>query len=447
VENWVKRRRIIRGVLSMTYGKAVVAVLQLAMVPALATAWGLPQYGQWLLLATVPVFLATADLGFGSAAGNRIISEVACRDSGGARATFQSALAVVVSSAFVMMALVVLIAVLLPDKALSVDSGMDASEARETLIILGAYGLTAMQANLFMAAMRAHGGFAVAASVDATVQLAEGLAVIAVAVSGGSPAHAALAYLLTRTFGVLVHVTLARRRATWLVIGFDSLSRQRVRELLRPGLAAMVLPLAQAGYLQGTALAVGAAAGAGAVPIFTSLRTLSRVGLQLLLAVNQPVLPEFTAEFARGNFMWIRRLTGALTTFNGVVGGFAGLIFLFWGDMLLTWWTRGTIAAPHIMIALTAAALVAAAIWNPMSLLLLAVNRHEQFAYLFGFAAFLSVIVSFFMVRHWGVAGASVSSLLLDLAMLAFVSTQLRQITGPYPVGPTAIRQFLRKQN
>lgn len=439
----MKRRRVFRGVLSVGYGKAVVALLQLAMVPTLATAWGLSGYGQWLLLVTVPSFLVGSDLGFGSAAGNRLIGEVAQGDTDSARVTFQSAFAVVLGCSAVILVLVLALSELLPGRLLAASGGMDAGAARSVLMVLSAWAVLGLQSKLFMAAINAHGGFPLTASFEATVLLAEGLAVISIVIAGGTPLEAAFGYLVVRSLGVAGYVRLALRRANWLVLGFRYSTRARISELLRPALAAMTLPLAQAGYIQGTALAVGAAAGAAAVPIFTSLRTLSRVGLQAILAVSVPMMPEFTAEHARGNLPWLQRITGALTTLNIVVGATAGLILFFGGNALLVWWTRGTIVAPQSMIALTAIGLVAAAVWNPLSYFLLSVNRHEKFAYAFGFATCVAVILSYALVRHWGVAGAAAANLLLDLAMLYIVVRQLRLVTGPFQLGPSALQVLI----
>ena len=434
----MKRRRVFRGVLSMGYGKAVVAVIQLATVPALATAWGLPLYGQWLLLSTVPVFLAAGDFGFGAAAGNRLIGEVARGDPLEARTTLQSAQVVILtcSTTILMSALAVCV---LPDHLLSVSGGMDAGRARVVLMVLCVYGVVAMQSSLFMAAMRAHGAFALSTAFEATVQLAEGLAVILVALSGGSPLEAAVAYLSVRSLGVVGHVFLARSRAKWLVLGFRYAGRGRMSELLRPALAAMMLPLAQAGYLQGSALAVGAAGGAAIVPIFTSVRTLSRVGLQFLMTITLPILPEFTAEHARGNFTWVKRVAGGVTTLNAIVGALAATILIIAGQSLLTLWTRGEIAAPQAMISLSAVALVAGAVWNPLSYFLLAVNRHEGFTYFYAAAAIGAVVLSFYFVRHWGVTGAAAAGLILDSAMLVCALLQMRRLIGVFPFGLKAL--------
>lgn len=436
----MKRKRIFRGVLSMGYGKAVQALIQLATVPALAASWGLHTYGQWLLLTTVPAFLAASDFGFGYAAGNRLIGEVARGDNHAARVTFQSAQAVIVGCSAGILTLALVVAALLPDRLLNTPGGMESGTARLVLVILATYGIIAMQSQLFMATMRAHGAFALSTSVEATIQLAEGLAVIAIALSGGTPIEAAFGYLGIRSLGVAGHVLLARRRAHWLAIGVRDVRRHRISQLTRPALAAMIMPLAQAGYLQGSVVAVGAAAGAAAVPIFTSLRTLSRVALQLILSLTMPILPEFTAEHERGNTPWLQRILGAMNTLNALVGLLAGLTLLALGNSLLKWWTHGAIAAPQMMITLTAAGLLAGAVWNPMSYFLLAVNRHEAFTYYLGVAATLMVFFTYVCVRRWGITGAAGSALILDIFMLACGIAQLKRLVGTVPFGISALR-------
>ncbi len=443
---YVKRRRVFRGFLAMGYGSLVAAALQLAMVPVLAAAWGLPMYGQWLMLSAVPIFLAAGDFGFGSSAGNRLIGEIGRGEDGSARVTFQSALAAVLACSVVVFVAMLAVAELLPDHLLAVSGGMDAGAARAVLIVFGVYGLVAMQAQLFKAALRAHGAFSLSVNFEATVQLAEGLVLIGIVLAGGTPLQAASGYLCVRSIGVVGHITLAIRRAKWLKLGFGDATRARISDLFRPSVAAMIMSLAQAGYLQGTAIAVGAAAGAAAVPIFVSLRTLSRVAMHFFNAITLPILPEFTAEHARENQPWLKRVLGATTTFNAFVGGIAGLVLALWGSALLDWWTKGAIVAPQAMIEITALALVAAAVWNPMSLFLLAVNRHEKFTYALGVAAIASVALTYLFTSRWGVTGAAAANLMLDFSMLGFAFMQLRSVVGSFPLGLSTLWAIIPQQ-
>lgn len=424
----MRRRRLILGTLAMTYGKMVTAFAQLMLVPVLANAWGVQLYGQWLMLATVPIFLAASDLGFGTAAGNRLIGQIAQGQRDAALVTFRSALAVVVSCSSLLAAVAATIVATLPESFFDARSGMDGPTARHVLWILIAYGAVALQGSLFMAVMRSEGAFARSTTFEATMQLIEALSVAAVALRGDGPFAAAIALLVVRTGGVCGHIALARSHASWLSFASVTPAPRVMIDLLRPALAGMLIPLATAGLLQGTALAVGAAAGAAAVPVYTSLRTLSRVGLQLLMTVNLPILPEFTGEHARGNEQWIRRTILRLTGFNAVAGLVGAAIMVLFGNSLLALWTHGAIQAPALMLKFVAVGILVSAVWNLLCNLLVAVNRHEPFALVLLASSLLVVPLTYLAADAAGLSGAAAAVSAFDVILLAIAGWQTRAV-------------------
>ncbi len=437
------RKRLLLGLLAMVYSKLGLASVQLAQVPVLAHEWGLQLYGQWLLLSAIPFFLGASDFGFGTAAGNRLIGEVARDDEAEALVTFQSAWLVVLGCCGASLALIVLLGEAVPDRYLAAKGALNADQARLVLLVLCLYGLVAIMASLFYAVLRSAGHFARSTSLVATIQLIEGMAVIVVVILGKSPLVAALILLGVRSLGSLGQILLAKHYSPWLRLGVRRAKRGRIKELFRPALGAMLLPLAQAGYLQGTALAVGAAAGPSAVPIFISLRTLSRVGLQLLMSASQPLMPEYTVAYARGQLDWIRRVTGGVVTLSIIVGGGYGLGLGLFGEALLNLWTHGAVQAPLLMIVFTAISMLAAALWNTITNLLIAVNRHETFSYFFAIAAGLSVVLTYGFVLRWGISYAAAANLLMDMAVALAAWAAIRSTAGQFPIGPATLIAFL----
>ena len=58
-----------RGAGAQAFNQVVQIFVRLAEVPLLLGFWGLQLYGEWLMVATIPVYLAIADGGFAGAAG------------------------------------------------------------------------------------------------------------------------------------------------------------------------------------------------------------------------------------------------------------------------------------------------------------------------------------------------------------------------------------------
>jgi len=299
-----------------------------------------------------------------------------------------------------------------------------------------------LQGQLSGAVGRATGRTPQIIAVESTIFLFETLAVAGTALSGGRPFTAAAALLATRTLGVAVLGLLSRRAAPWERAGSDAI-RQRIREMWRPATAAMLIPLSQALYLQGSIMAVGLAAGPGVVPVVTSLRTLSRIALQATLIIAVPFMPEFAAAQARGDRARISLITGGITVTGAVIGAGYALILAIGGRTLLSLWTGGSVTAPQAMLVLTAIGLALSAIWGPLSDLLLSVNRHESFSIAYVAAAGVTVAATVPLVHAFGVTGAALANLIVETVVLTVVVRALVGITGPIRITTEAFRYAL----
>lgn len=438
------RKRLFSGIAALGYGKLVGIFNQLALVPLFALAWGLPLYGQWLLLTSIPIFLSASDFGLTAAAGNRIISEVARDETASALTTFQTAWALILGVSVIMLAVLGMGCWLVPGDLLNADGGMETSEARMVLAVMCLYGIVSIQWFLFAAAARSSGKLAQSVVVEGTIQLAETLGVMALVLGGARPLAVALCYLAVRTTGLGAHIVLACKVAPWLKPGFRHASRHRMRELARPALAALALPLAIAGSLQGSAMAVGAAGGAAVVPIFTSLRTLSRLGLQGVLVIMLPLYTEYTMAHAVTNrTRMVRIMNLSLVLISAAGLAFALVIGLF-GQQLLDLWTDGKIVAPAAMVGIMAMGIILNMLWMPLSDLLLGINRHEEYTYVYVCAAVLSVVLTYVLVIAMGVTGAALAKLALEAVMLVTVIVSLRRNAMFARAGDNSIWQDLR---
>lgn len=241
------RARLARGIFAVGYSKAVHALVQLALIPVLANAWGLQVYGQWLVFASIPIFLAAADFGFGTVAGNRMVGEIAIDAPEEARMTFQSALVMVLSGAVLISLGCLCVAMLAPDSLMVIDNGMSGREARRVLGFFVIYAAMIVLMPLLVGSAKAEGRLAGATAIMATCYLVESIAVILLAGSGYGPLYAAGAMMILRTFGIALLAIWVNGFASWLTFGFSNASKRRIAELWRPSLAAMLLPISQAG--------------------------------------------------------------------------------------------------------------------------------------------------------------------------------------------------------
>jgi O-antigen/teichoic acid export membrane protein len=95
---------------------------------------------------------------------------------------------------------------------------------------------------------------------------------------------------------------------------------------------------------------------------------------------------------------------------------------------------------------LTGVAILASTVWNPLSNLLVAVNRHERFTIMLAAGVAITVPLTYAGTRLQGLNGAAAATLCLDLLLLGFAVQQARKAFGPLRFGAGSIAALARSQ-
>jgi O-antigen/teichoic acid export membrane protein len=416
--------RIGRGVGANVFAQAAMAAVQLAAVPIFATHWGLGLYGLWLMLFTVPSYLSLADFGFATAAANSMTASVAKGDHAGALATFQGAWISVTMITLALAGAAWGIVHFLPMGFFGEMTQAGGDTVRRTLLELILYGLVSLQSGIFVGAFRCQGLYARGVFFNVLILLAENGAAFVTAALGGGIADVALAYLVARLIGVLFVALQLRLSAPWLMVAAWRFSWAIVRRLASPAIAVMAVPAAQATFLQGLVLIVGAVAGPAAVPAFTTVRTLSRLGVQAATTVNLALMPEFTMAVARGD---LKRKADLLAL--NLVSSAGVLIPLFvlitaLGTTIVPLWTHGTVRPGFALVLTMSLVMLLNGLWWPLANLVLALNRQAIYSYFYLASALAAVALAWPLVLALGATGAALSLLALDAVMLVYAAVQ-----------------------
>jgi hypothetical protein len=152
------RATILNSIGANSFGQILGVFYQILAVPLYINTWGVSLYGQWLLLSTIPGYLAISDIGFVSAAANDMTILTSKNQHYQALKVFQSIQAMILS-----ISILVLIAIggliLLMPSLFSQSSLIDAQDLSIIVFCLSAYSLLALQEGLFNAGFRAGGLF------------------------------------------------------------------------------------------------------------------------------------------------------------------------------------------------------------------------------------------------------------------------------------------------
>src|SRR5438270_10780239 len=84
------KRRLVWSFLSATVARLAQTAIQFVQVPVFLSFWSDAQYGEWLILNSIPTYLWFSNAGFGNVAGNEMTMLVAGGDRDAAMRAFQS---------------------------------------------------------------------------------------------------------------------------------------------------------------------------------------------------------------------------------------------------------------------------------------------------------------------------------------------------------------------
>lgn len=414
--------RLLRGLGSQGYGQVVQMLIRLAEVPLLLHYWGLQLYGEWLILAAIPAYLAIGDGGFAGAASRDMSMRSASGDQTGSLAVFQStALLLILVSLPVFGAALALVLFAPLGEWLGFEQ-MTENEVQVVLLVLIAHVLVGFQGGLINGGFWASGRYPLGMAFSSTTQLIEFVAMAAAVALGGGPASAALVYLSGRIVGTIL-TRLALKQATpWLIYGIANSSFAEIRRLSSPAFASLAFPLGNALNIQGVRLIIGVTLGPAAVAVFAPLRTLSNFVIQPRTIVNRLIQPELGLAFGANNQGLFDRLflQGCqVTLWIGV-----GVLFVLLLAAPWIWpiWTQGQAALPWPLFLFLLAAALVNSLWHTALMVPYATNRHGRIAVIYiGLYGSGALAVSYFGAQVAGLAGAGAGLLLAEIAMFAYV--------------------------
>ena len=418
------RKRFLHGFAASSLGPAVTIVAQIVSVPIFLHAWGAKVYGEWLILSAIPTYIAFSDMGFGNVAANDMTMRVAAGDRPGALATFQSSWLLITACSLAAGAAFVAGARLLPLTRWLNLGAMGAGRAAMVLSLLSLYALLSLQADLITSAFRCQGSYALGMLLKNLLRLAETLTVSVLVACARPPVTAAAAYLAVRGCGTLGMAFLMQRRVPWLSYGFRHARWQSARNLLRPAVAYMAFPAGNALSLQGMVLVIGAVLGPLAVVTFSTMRTLTRFGFQIMESVKNSVWPELSAAYGMRDWALARRLHRVACQASLWSSLLTVSILFFFGQPILALWTHGRVAADPSAFRWLLLVIAANSFWYTSSVVTVASNQHERVAacYLLGTSA--SLLLARGLMPHFGVSGAAMALLAIDLLVGWYVLSQ-----------------------
>ena len=425
--------RILGGLAANIGGMGVTLIILFVSVPVLLAVWGVPRYGEWLVLSAVPTYLALSDLSFSSVAGNSMTMLVAQGKRTDAVALGRRLWSIVT----VMTGLAVLAAVaiaLVFGGAFGSGAAIPASEARMVLVALFLQVAVGNQYGVLDAWYRAGLRYPVGASMRQLGRLLEFGSLIGAVLLGAGPGAAAVAFLAASVAGFTMSFVVLRRTVPWSMFRPERPSSRTFRELFAPGVAFMAFPIGNALSLQGFTIVIGATMGAAAVVVFSTTRTITRMAVQAMGSINSAIWPELSRSVGSGRLDEARAILRSAVQLALTASLSMVFVLGIFGVAIIRWWTRGLVHSPDLLLWILLLVIVANSTWSTLYAALAATNRHRRMAVVYLSGTTVALLAAVPLSFAFGLLGAAAALLAIDLAMVAYVIPAALRVVQDTPV-------------
>jgi O-antigen/teichoic acid export membrane protein len=415
------KRRLAWSFFSSIVTRLASTVIQFIQVPVLLHFWSVPLYGEWLILNSIPTYLAFSNSGFGTAAGNEMTMIVAGDDRQGALGVFQSCLWLIASLCSTATLLFCGALYFLPAARILKIRHISDADTKWIIFYLAISVLLGQLEQLLQSAYRSVGRYSYGGLVKSAMAIAAFSCTMLSVVSGHGARTTALVYAVANCTGTFFLALLTKHDIPWIEFGWKHARFSEVRRLARPAIAFMGFPVGNALNLQGTLLVVSYVLGPISVVVFSTARTISRGALQMVQMVNSTFEPELSISFGARKIDLTRTLHRrscqlALIIAIVIVAGVMTV-----GPYVLHSWTGGHVPPSRGLLSILLLVVVIYSLWSTSSAVLTSTNQHQTLSLVYLVATSLTCIACYFFTLWKGLYGAAAALLISELAMNIYV--------------------------
>lgn len=420
--------RLVKGVAANGFGQFVTFLSSIITVPLFFKFWGPALYGEWLILSAVPTYLTISDLSFGTTAGSEMTMLVARGERMQALKVLQSAWVLVTVASLSILAIVLTATQFFDFHAMHI-SILSNREARGTITVLLMTVSMSQQGGLLDAVFKCTGRYAEGMLWSNLYRFIETLLLIAVLILGADPWGVAVTLFVPRAIYYLVIWTYVRATVPWLHLGWSYADKKTLKPLVMPALTFNAFNLGYGLSLQGVALMIGVRASPAELAIFSPLRTLTRVMVQIASMIGNTVWVELSRAVGAGDFDLARKLHrgAARASFWAVLP--CQILALVFGPAFFKLWTQHSLTDYRVLAALVFVTFFSA-IWTIAYVVPMSMNKHQSTALVFIGAAALTLGLAAWWTGPYGAFGACMAILVGEAVMVAFVVPKALSLLG-----------------
>ena len=402
-------------------GQGINMFLRIISMPVFLHFWGKELYGEWLILITIPSYLAVSGTGICNVAGNEMVIKKSNGSEKDVLGIYQSIWLLILIVAILFLFISIALAFFLPIKEMLHLKMISADDIATSIVLLAVYTLWFLQSELLLGAYRAAGIFVKGINFNNLILLTENIGLLLVVMFSSSVTSAISVYVLIRMAGVTLMYIMLRKRERWFGLGIKYASFSTIKQSVSPTLSYLAINVSNAISVQGMITIIGLRLGASAVVSFSVMRTILNSVKQLNSLIYYSVWPEFSTALAINNTALAKRLhryacqsTFLFTLFNVV-------ILLIFGSQIIQLWTNGKVEIDYPFFLFMLLSMLPNTFYVTSSFVNVSINKMTKIAVVCICGAFISLFVTYILLPYVGISAVPLVQMAVDVILLFII--------------------------
>src|ERR1039458_5313747 len=416
-----RQRRAFLSTMAAFAAKGIAIVTQLVTVPMTLNYLGAERFGLWMAISSVVSMLAFADLGVGNGLLRAPPQAPGRGDAAGMRAAISSATVFLSGVSFVVLLLLGIAHSEIPWATFfNVHTPLatfEAEPAATAFLVCFALNIPATMVQRIQLGLQM--GFV------ANLWLAGGSALSLIGVLICVHFHVGLQWLVVSFAGAPVVANTANALLFFSVSRPDLrpqprlVTRSASQGVIRTGLMFLILQLVAALIYTSDSVVIARIMGASAVAVYAVPDKMFGVIPLIMSMVLLPLWPAYGEAIARNDIAWVHRILKKTIILSLLVSVSFSLAFCLFGERLLSLWAGHAIFAPAALLLGMGLWKVIEAVGNSAAVYLNGNNLIREQVVIACPMAITALFAKFYLVTHFGVAGAIWSTVLAYLTVAA----------------------------
>lgn len=406
--------------------------IQVFTVPFFLDKWGVAYYGEWLLLYSVPSYIASSDLGLGTTVTTQLTILNGEKKYDELTRLLKTAFWIIII--FGSLIFLIFTFIFINSYEFLRLTKIKYNDFFVSSILLSIYSYLALFSTLPLGFYRVIKNYAFERYITSVFKLIETFVIIILLFYDYRVLPISLALLFVRIVYLSYIISDLHLRSSLFRLFPFLINISTIKNLFRPSLNMFFLQFGQMFMLQGIIMTIGVKLGSVNLVVFNTTKTLINVAKQAINIVNLSFWSEFSYAFGEKKFDMVKKNFNLIKVVNFGISFLIAILLIFTGNYIFKIWTLGNVELLNPFFELYLLTVIINSYWSSVVTMLGAVNCHNRLAFTYSLTTVIAFLFFVFIPFEYGLTSISISLICFEVILFLIAYFEKKRFYNYYKI-------------